>query len=215
MKQFTSRPSSVTSELNRLLGIRRRTLSIVNRVGEGQSAFVPRRDAWSIAQVLDHIVLFEGLYRDAIGKLIELGKQGKPTKITYTLRDIDVSISALPGGVLSAMEIPLNVVNQFIPSFVRQTIVRFPVLAANSPKIAEPRTGLAMVSLREQLAASAKTTSELLTPALPADPRKMIISHPVLGINDVIDLLGMMAAHEERHQDQIRNILSDSRLPKA
>src|SRR4051812_13974571 len=90
VKQFTARPDSVLSELNRMAGIRRRTLQLVCNTSEVQSAFVPRRDAWSVAQVLDHIVLFEALYRDAIGKLIELGKQGRPTWLTYTLRDIDV-----------------------------------------------------------------------------------------------------------------------------
>ena len=215
VRQLTSRPDAVRSELDRLGGIRRRTLALVRDLDEAQAAFAPRSKAWSIAQNLDHIVLFEGLYRDAISKLIDLGKQRKPTKIVYTLKDIDVSISGLPNVVLSAMEIPMNLMNQFIPSFVRQTIVRFPVLAANSPKIAEPRAGLTLASLREQLTESARVTRDLLTPPLPAPASKMVISHPVLGINDIVDLLGMMCAHEERHQDQMRNILADSRLPKA
>src|SRR4051794_19456161 len=109
VKQFASRSDSVLGELNRLAGVRRRTISLVSGVTTAQADFTPRQNAWSVAQVLDHILLFEGLYRDAIERLIELGKQGKPTKITYSMRDIDVSVAALPQSVLTAMEAPLNV----------------------------------------------------------------------------------------------------------
>jgi hypothetical protein len=215
VKQFSSRNDSVYAELDRLGGIRRRTLSMVENLTEEQASFAPTIKAWSVAQNLDHIVLFEDLYRGAIQKLIDLGKQGKKPQVTYTLKDIDVSLSALPEFMLKAMEAPLNMMNPFIPSAVRQAIVRFPILSANTPQVAAPRTGLKLSTLRTQLAESASVTRDLLSAPLPANPREMAISHPVLGINNVIDLLGMMCAHEERHQDQIQRILDNPGLPAA
>lgn len=215
VKQFSSRHDSVYAELDRLGGIRRRTLTMVENITDEQASFVPTIKAWSIAQNLDHMVLFEDLYRGTIQKLIDLGKQGRKPNIVYTLKDIDVSLAGMPDFMLSAMEAPLNMMNPFIPSAVRQAIVRFPILSANTPQVAAPRPGLKMNTLREQLVESAKVTRDLLSAPLPADPREMGISHPLLGINNVIDLLGMMCAHEERHQDQIQRILDTPGFPQA
>ena len=214
VKQFTSRPDTVASEISRLRVIRRQTLGLLTYLTEEQASWSPKAGAWSVLQVLDHIVLFEGLYREAIGKLIELVKQGRKAEIKYSLSDIDVSMPGVPKAVWTAMEIPLDFANNFIPAVVRQTIIRFPIVAATSPKIADPRPGLTLVSMREQLGEAARLTAELLATPLPDDGQNMKVSHPILGVNNVVDLLGLIAAHEERHQRQIREVLMNPRLPR-
>ena len=47
------------------------------------------------------------------------------------------------------------------------------------------------------------------------DYREMRLSHPLLGDNNVLQLLRMMRLHEERHQEQIRDILHSPAFPKA
>ena len=215
VKQFTARPSTIAGEVSRLGAARRQTLAILANVTDEEAQWSPRLEAWSVVQVVDHIVLFEGLYRDSISKLIELHKQGRKTEIKYSLADIDVSIPGVPRAAWDLLEIPLDCVNAFVPAAVRQTFIRFPVVAATSPKIANPRPGLTLAGVREELAVSARATNELFAQPLPDDGQNMKLSHPVLGINNVADLLGMMAAHEERHQKQIRELLSHTSRPRA
>ncbi len=214
VKQFTARPNTVAGEVARLGALRRQTLGMLTYVTEEQAAFSPKPGSWSVLQVLDHIVLFEALYRDAIAKLIELGKQGRKTEIRYSLADIDVSMPMVPKAAWSMLEIPLDMANNFIPSIVRQTMIRFPVVAATSPKVADPRPGLTLAGIKVELMEAARQTADLLASPLPKDGQDMRISHPILGNNNVVDLLGMTAAHEERHQRQIRDLLFHPRLPR-
>ena len=109
----------------------------------------------------------------------------------------------------------LDIANRFIPAVVRQTVIRFPLLAANSPTVAQPRPGLSLAIMKDRLLESAIQNGELLGGEFPGDPKTMTISHPILGINNVLDIMGIMAAHEERHQTQIQNVLKDPRLPQA
>jgi len=215
VKQFTARPDTVSSELSRLESIRHRTLSLVAGMTEEQASFSPKAGVWSTAQILDHIVLFEALYRDAMEKLINLARQGRKPEIRYGLKDIDVSVAGVPQAALSLLEIPLDVANYFIPSFVRQTIIRFPIVAGTSPKIANPRPNLSIDTLRVQLLDGAKATRDLLSGPLPAKAQDMKISHPLLGINNLVDLLGLMAAHEERHHEQIRGVIGNPGYPRS
>lgn len=215
VRQFTAHTDTVHSELENLRKIRRRTLALIDTVSEAQGAFQPRRGAWSVTQILDHVVLTEALYRDAIRDLYQLARKGRTPEIRYSLADIDVSMQSVPKAALAAVELPLNFANRFIPAMVRQTLIRFPLLAANSPSVASPRPELTMLTMRERLLESAIQLGELVSGTPPGDPRKMSISHPVLGINNVLDIMGIMAAHEERHQGQIRTVLSDPRLPRT
>ena len=210
VKQFTARPGTIAGEVSKLGAARRQTVALLANVTDEQAQWSPRLGAWSVIQVADHIVLFEALYRDSIAKLIELGQQGRKTEIKYTLADIDVSLPAIPRAVWPLLEVPLDCMNTFVPAALRQTFIRFPVVAARSPKIADPRPGLTLNGIREELVSSAKATAELLAHPLPDDGQNMKLSHPVLGVNNVVDLLGMMTAHEERHQKQIRELLSHS-----
>lgn len=215
VRQLTARPDTVGSELETLRSLRRRTLALLDTVSESQATFKPKPEAWSIVQILDHVVLLEGLYRDAIKSLIDLAKQGRKAEIRYSMSDIDVSMPSVPKMAMSAMEIPLDLANRFIPAVVRQTVIRFPLLAANSPTVAQPRPGLTLAIMKDRLMESAIQNGELLGGEFPGDPKAMTISHPILGINNVLDIMGIMAAHEERHQTQIQNVLKDPRLPRA
>lgn len=210
VKQFTARPSTIASEVSKLGAARRQTLAILANVTDEEAHWSPRMGAWSVIQVADHIVLFEGIYRDAISKLIELGRQGRKTEIRYSMADIDVSMPGVPKGVWPLLEAPLDCVNTFVPAALRLTFIRFPVVATTSPKVADPRPGLTLAGIREELASSIKATTELLAQPLPDDGQNMKLSHPVLGVNNLVDVLGILAAHEERHQKQIRELLSHS-----
>lgn len=215
VKQLTARPNTIAGELSRLGAVRRQTLAILANVTDEEAHWSPRLGAWSVIQVVDHVILFEGIYRDAISKLIELGRQGRKTEIKYSMADIDVSMPGVPKSVWPFLEIPLDCVNAFVPASVRLTFIRFPVVAATSPNIANPRPGLTLSGIREELVASAKATNELFAHPLPDDGQNMKLRHPVLGVNNVTDVLELLAAHEERHQKQIRELLSHTLRVRA
>jgi hypothetical protein len=43
----------------------------------------------------------------------------------------------------------------------------------------------------------------------------MFVSHPLLGRNDVAGLLRFLALHEQRHQSQMKEIVSDPQFPQG
>jgi len=172
VKQFTAHPDTVASELENLRSVRQQTLTLIYPVTEVQGRFVPRPGAWSIAQILDHVVLLEGMYRDAIRSLTNLARQGRAAEIRYTMEDIDVSVPVVPKAALSALEVPLDIANRFIPAVVRQAAIRFPVLAANSPRVARPRADLTMALMRDRLLESAIQNTELLGGPFPGIQKK-------------------------------------------
>ena len=59
----SSRAGALTESLQTFARVRNGTLRIVAGLSEDQAAFRPRQDVWSVAQILDHLLLTEALYR--------------------------------------------------------------------------------------------------------------------------------------------------------
>ena len=57
---------------------------------------------------------------------------------------------------------------------------------------------------------SLRETEQLFQTNTELDFTRMVVRHPLLGSYDVPGLLRFMAAHEERHQSQIREVLADA-----
>jgi hypothetical protein len=107
------------------------------------------------------------------------------------------------------------VFNFFLPSAVREAIIRYPVVSARSPGISDPRPGLTLEKLVADLASSLAETEKLLSGPLPANVDELRLDHAVLGNNSIAQVLRNMTAHEERHQDQMARIRSNPGFPKA
>jgi hypothetical protein len=49
---------------------------------------------------------------------------------------------------------------------------------------------------------------------MPPNLRKITLSHPVIGTNNIAQIFGIIAAHEERHHGQMRRVMENPRFPQ-
>lgn len=194
---------------------RRRTLKMVRRVSQEQSKFAPASDRWSVGEVLDHLLLADRFYRREISALVKLARSGEATVLTRRMEEIDVSLALIPRGLLPMLEIPLSVLNPFVPKAARDFLTRNRVFAAKNPSDATPRMGRSIAKLRQDLGASLAEFQNLFDANPNLNYGRMIHRHPIMGLNNVPGLLRMAALHELRHQQQIRDVFDHPGFPVA
>lgn len=195
--------------------IRARTMSMTETLTQTQLDYAPSSGAWSVGEVLDHLLLSERFYGREIAQLIEMKKAGRKPVLTRSFAEVNVSIGYLPKFVLPFLEVPFTVLNRFVPASVRETMTRYRLVPAQNPDLATPRKRRPAAELRQGLAASLKQTEVLFESNQDLDFREMRHRHPLMGDNHVLQLLRFVAVHEQRHQSQIADILRNPRFPKA
>jgi hypothetical protein len=186
---------------------RNRTLEVTAGLSQAQADFSPESGVWSVGEILDHLLLSEQTSRRDIAQLIELARSGQRPFISRTLADVNISPAFLPKSLLPFTDLPFRMINIFLPGAVREFMVRYRLQPARNADITNPRKGRMISQLRSELESSLKETSTLLNLNLGLDYRAMVFDHPVLGTNNVLQLLRILASHEQRHQDQIRDLL--------
>ena len=195
--------------------VRIATLGLAAELTDQQAAFSPGPDRWSIGEVLDHILLAEQLYRDRFTRLIELKKAGRKAELVSDFSEINTSVLFIPKPMLPALELPFKMMNLFVPAAVRETLTRYRLMPAQAPSIAEPHKGRPVAELREALQESLAQTRKLFQDNQDLNYREMRLSHPLMGNNNVLQLVRIMALHEQRHQDQIRRVMGSPAYPKS
>jgi uncharacterized damage-inducible protein DinB len=189
------------------------TLAIIRDLTQEQSDFFPARKVWSIGQNVQHLLLTEMLYRTQMQNLIDLAGKGGKQNIELTFNEIDNSIAFIPRDVIPALTVPLNMLNIFVPRAVHEAMFRTALIPALHPSASAPTRTQPIAELRSQAASSLNATEEIFRGKLPPNLMNMTLTHPVLGTNNIAQILGILAAHEERHHGQIRRVLADSRFP--
>lgn len=194
---------------------RLRTNELAKLLSQEQLDFSAATGQWSAGEVLDHLLLAEKVNRDQIAELIELKKLQQKPFVRRTFADVNVSVAYIPKSVLPMLEVPFTVLNTFVPTGVREFITRHRVIPAQSPDVAIPRRGRPAAELRGDLARSFKETENLFSANPDLDYSNMSVQHPLMGTNNVPELLRFMALHEQRHQSQINNIMASPQFPKS
>ena len=195
--------------------VRIATLGLAAELTDQQAAFSPGPDKWSVGEVLDHLLLAEQLYRDRFTRLIELKKAGRKAELVSDFSEINTSVLFIPKPILPALELPFKMMNLFVPAAVRETLTRYRLMPAQAPSIAEPRKGRPVAELREALQESLAQTERLFQDNPELNYREMRLSHPLMGNNNVLQLVRIMALHEQRHQDQFRRVTGSPAYPKS
>jgi hypothetical protein len=190
------------------------TLRMVCELPQHDMDWSPAPRQWSVGEILDHLIKSGELYRNEMVALVDLARRGKDAYIRKTVQEIDFAPAFLPKQLLPLVDVPFTVMTLFVPPFMRDMMIRSAaVMKGQSPEIARPRKGRLAAQLICELQASLDNTVNLLreNPDLPYD--QMRLQHPMLGVNNVPQLLRLTALHERRHQDQMRRILSQLRTP--
>jgi len=204
-----------SAEADRFRLVRERTLTILAQVNAEQALWSPRKGVWSIAQIADHLLLSEEMYREQFRRLIQMAREGRGSTIEISLREVDVALAAIPREVIPFLELPLRMFNLFVPHVLRETMVRYPIVAALNPRSSQPRDGLSVGKLSEDLAESLAETESFFQTPMPANIHELTINHPVLGNNTIPQLFRIAIAHEERHQGQMSDVRSHASFPKV
>lgn len=88
-------------------------------------------------------------------------------------------------------------------------------MPAQTPSVAKPRPGRKLEILHADLRESLVSTSRLFDDNSELNYREMFFSHPLMGKNDILKMIRILALHERRHQSQIRDILHSPAFPTA
>ena len=192
---------------------RERTVDIIRNLTQKQADFSPSPNVWSIGQNVEHLLLTEKFHRTQMRKLIDLAGKGSGTNIDLTFQQIDTSFAFIPRDVMPMFGMPLKVFNMFVPRAVRETMFRFPLIPAMHPSISTPARSQPIGELRSRAVSSLAATEEMFRGDLPPKLSRMTTSHPVLGTNNVVQIFGIITAHEDRHHGQMRAVLANPRFP--
>lgn len=212
MSEMATHSTSLAEGLNEFRATRTRTLAIARGLTQEEFDFVPTANRWSIGEVLDHMVLAEGINRDQISKLIELKKAGRSPRLDLSFSDLNISIAYLPRSVLPILELPLTLMNMLVPNSLRNYLTRHRLVPFQNPDAAAPRRGRTASALISDLTESLTQTEALFQTNSHLDYGEMVLTHPLLGGYDVPGLLRFMSAHEQRHQSQVADVLKTVRL---
>jgi hypothetical protein len=203
----------LTQAIENYRAVREGTIAIIQDLSQAQADFFPAAGIWSVGQNVEHLLLTEKLYRTKMQNLIDLARKGGKQNIELTFGDINTSIAFIPRDVMPMLTVPLNVFNLFVPRVVREAMFRFPLIPALNPSVSEPTHSQPIAQLRSRAASSLKATEEIFQHKMPPNLMNMTLSHPILGTNNVVQIFGIITAHEERHHGQIRAVLANSRFP--
>jgi hypothetical protein len=205
----------VKVDLERFRSIRARTLAMVQGLSQAQMDYSPTPDKWSVSEVADHLILSEKIARADIAELIERTKAGRRPVLYRSFADFNATAFFIPKGVLPFFETPFNFLNLFVPNGVRDFFLRCTLIPARTADAATPRRGRSAVELLDELRSSLEGTEALLAANPNLDYGKMVRQHPLLGTHNVPQLLHILGLHEQRHQAQISDLLTDPQFPVA
>jgi DinB family protein len=196
----------VESDLERLAAARAATLALVDGLPQAALDATPPGGGWSIGEVLDHLLRAEANNRGDLAALVALARSGREPYLRRSLEDFDIAPAFVPRALLSLLSFPLSFATLLAPAALREGMVRSRAFPARAARVLEPRRGRPGGELRAALAASLAETRALFAANSDLDFRRLVLQHPLLGANDAAGVLRLTAAHELRHQDQIRDI---------
>jgi uncharacterized damage-inducible protein DinB len=194
---------------------RQETLRIGASIDQAQSEFAPAPDKWSAGEVLHHLLLAEEYYKKIFDRLVELQRAGQPAIVTAGYKELSSTLAFIPKPLAPLSEIPLTVVNMFLPALFREMLTQFRFLKADTAEVARPTRGLPLAKLLAELEAAGARTAALFDDNRDLNFREMRFRHPLMGNNDAPQLLRMLALHERRHQAQILEVLRSRHFPRA
>ena len=185
------------------------TLTIVEPLSQAQMDWRPAPHKWSSGEIVDHLLLSEHFWRGEIAKLIELARAGRRAVLQRTAAELNVALFFIPRPLLPFFSIPFELINLFMPRDLRNWLLSNGLVPMRNPDVNEPkpRRSKRADELQEQLLCQLSETRALFEANPDLNYQEMTHLHPSLGVNDVPGILNVLAAHEQRHQGQIREIL--------
>lgn len=205
--------ADLENELEYFCATRTRTLSLCAPLSQAQFDYRPTDDRWSIGEIVDHVRRAEEFNRNDIRRLIELQASGRESVVRQTLDVVNISVFSIPKPIFALFEAPLTFFGRFVPPEARNALTLTRWITLQNPDNITPTAGRSKDQLRAELTASFRTTADLLGSHPDLDFSKMIFVQPLLGPMNVPELIHWMALHEQRHQQQMCEVLVGDSFP--
>lgn len=171
--------------LSALHGTRKQLLDSVSGLTPAQWSFKPSSEAWSIAQVVEHLALSEESLPAAARKA--LAEPATPEKKQANRRQIDEQI-------------------------VKTTPVREQKFKA--PETLQPAGRFASPAKAAEVFRTRRDANLTYIRTTPDDLRGHFLTHPALGEVDCLQWYLVLAGHTERHVRQIEEVKAQPGYPK-
>ena len=193
---------------------RHETLSLVEKLDQEQSEYQPGTDKWSVGEVLDHLLHVDAVIVREVGVALDQRRRGLPF-VYRGLADVDSNVPWVLRPVLPFFEVPFGLFNALVPPRLRRFLIRDRRLPGQAPRILEPRFGRPITTLREELRGTFETFEEQQQDHPDFNLDYLFYYNSIMGLQSVPGMYRFAANHEERHQEQLREILDDEGFPKA
>ena len=199
--------------------VRQQTLALVAGLDQQQSEYRPvpkkgsRSRAWSVGEVLDHLVKLDELIVRELRVTLGRTRGGLPL-VYRSIADVDTTIPGVLKPILPFFEIPFSFFNTVVPQPVRRALTGNRSIPLQAPGIIAPRFGRSIETLRHELDAAFDTLEkqQLDNPKLDLD--KVYYYNPITGLSSVAGMYRFISNHERRHQGQLRDILAGRSFPE-
>ncbi|HEX8090996.1 MAG TPA: DinB family protein [Blastocatellia bacterium] len=176
--------NSVAEVFDSLEQTRSRLYDSIQALSEDQARFRPAPEQWSVADIAEHLSIFESLILKLISGLIEQGERSAPVVDDGAIAPISVErIAAHLTGKLQAPEILLPTGDVSLERSIE--------------KLRQSRGGL--LALRKRLESR--------------DFTQVTFSRGTLGPLNPYQWLAFVGYHENRHLDQINALISSESFP--
>lgn len=186
---------------------RARTLSLVEDLTREELDYRVDEQGWSPGEILDHLIKSDETYRGQIQQLIDLARSGRRPSISVSLARMGYSVPFFPRALLPLADVPMGVLNLFVPYAFREALLRNRVFAVSAPEALQPQRGRSGEELRQGLSESLEEIRALFRENPDVDFSSFRYYHPLFGYNRVEDIFSLLASHELRHQEQLRLLL--------
>jgi uncharacterized protein (TIGR02246 family) len=210
---MNAKTRSLADEAAMAQHVRTETLRLVQGLSQEQFDWSPAPGKWSIGEVLDHLLRAEQFFQRDLEQLAQSSPSG-PTHIQHRLCDLDIGLPFIPKSLMPALELPLSLMTLLVPAPVLNILAFSRLLPLRHPSAADPRPGRPAEVLRQHLGESCSRTAELIGRFSPRDAAAMTVSHPMLGIRTIPELIRFQAHHEMRHQGQIQDLKKSRTIPE-
>lgn len=210
----------IPEELEKLKAARSRTLELtkdctqedLDRAPKKCSFLLGESGAWSIAEILDHIVKVTTTLTKEIEKLIKLKESGRKTVLSLGMKDYDVSPVMIPAPLMPLAEPAFRVANSFasvlVPPSVRRSFIRTRSFPIRNPSRWQPKKGRPADELRQELEESMATLERLLSEHRDIDYGELVLNHTIFGRNSVPQIIETLFIHEEWHHQDLEKLVT-------
>ncbi|HEV2761881.1 MAG TPA: DinB family protein [Pyrinomonadaceae bacterium] len=182
---------SVAEILSSIEETRSRLVARVENLSEGQQSFCPAPDAWSVADIVEHLAVSETRMSQMLGLLV-----GKAEGDGHLLPESDGE-PRLPA-----------------PVTIREHVERSLVEKYDAPEMIRPTGGVPLADSLERLRQTRAAVLALRPRIERVDGRHVRYPHPAFGPLDLYQWLAFVGVHEERHLRQIESIL-EAQAPRG